>query len=180
MKADIADGGDIAFLGSKVLYLYNYKTKKSLGNYPLPVSLQQSDTVSVRLSPNTEHCAISYVKENGEGAVYILERKTGKFKVLSRDVSNASDLWFTSSESLIVAAGKTILTTVYNGNKWDIRDARSLLIESGQLFKVVVGDTFVAGLNENGRIHLFDYESGLEIFTAALKKGARVMEKTGK
>ena len=180
MKADISKSGDIAFMGSKTLYLYNYKTKKSLGNYALPFELQQNDQVSVRLSPDAAHCAIAYVKENGLGAVLVLERKTGKFKTLTREVKIASDLWFTSSESLMIAAGKTILTTVYNGNKWVIKDTNSLLIESGRLYKIVVGKVYVAGLNENGRIHIFDYESGLEMLTTALKSGSRAMEKTGK
>lgn len=180
LKASISNNGDIAFVGAKKVYIYNHLNKKSITDFDLPASLNQDSKVSVSLSPNAKHCAVSYLAENGQTEVFIYDLKDSRSAALSRKISDASSLLFTSDDTLVIAGGKIILSTEYNGNKWMINDSKSLFVESGSLYNALIQGDYVAGLNENGRIHIFDYKSGLEVYTVAVKKGQNTMRAVGK
>ncbi|WDE98246.1 hypothetical protein PQO03_20735 [Lentisphaera profundi] len=180
LAADISANGDIAFVASNKVYIYNYISKKSVKNFDLPVTLNSESQINVVLSPGSAHCAISYVDADASTEVLVYNLKSSRFSSLSRKVTAAKSLLFVSDDSLVIAGGKAILTTEYNGNKWVVNDSKSLLIESGALYKVVIDGNNVAGLNENGRIHLFDYLSGREVYTVALKDGKTSMRAVGK
>lgn len=180
LKASISTNGDIAFVGANKVYIYNHLNKKSITNFDLPVSLNQESEVSVSLSPSSKHCAVSYMTAGGLAEVYVYNLAESRPGALSRKITDAQSLLFTSDETLLIAGGKSILTTEYNGNKWMIKDAQSLLVESGTLNRVLMQGNYVAGLNENGRIHLFDYRTGREIYTVALKANETSMRSVGK